>query len=103
MAEFFVSFGCGYGKMAYLYGVEEKTNTLTLSHSKRKGMENKVGSNAGLVWQALNGDGAAVEVKDLKKQTKLTDKEIYAAFGWLLREGKISLEEKGKEVYASLI
>ena len=82
--------------------VKNEINT-KLTIQNRLNMQNKVGTNAGLVWQALNGDGKAVEVKDLKKQTKLTDKEIYAAFGWLLREGKISVEEKGKEVFASLI
>lgn len=61
-----------------------------------------VGSNAGLVWQALNAAGAALEVKAIKKATKLTDKEVYAAFGWLLREGKISVEEKEKEVFVAL-
>ncbi len=62
-----------------------------------------VGSNAGLVWQALNAANAALEVKAIKKATKLTDKEVYAAFGWLLREGKISVEEKEKEVFVSLV
>ncbi len=62
-----------------------------------------VGSNAGLVWQALNAANAALEVKVIKKLTKLTDKEVYAAFGWLLREGKISVEEKEKEVFVALI
>ncbi|MBO4369931.1 MAG: winged helix-turn-helix domain-containing protein [Paludibacteraceae bacterium] len=65
-------------------------------------MEKKVGTNAGLVWQALNGAKKAVEVKDLKKVTKLTEKDLYAAFGWLLREGKISVKEEGKEVFVSL-
>lgn len=62
-----------------------------------------VGANAGLVWQALNAAGKAVEVKQIKKVTKLTDKEAYAAFGWLLREGKISIEENEKEVFVALI
>lgn len=62
-----------------------------------------VGTNAGLVWQALNGAEGALEVKNLKKVTKLTDKDLYASFGWLLREGKISIKEEGKEVFISLV
>ncbi len=62
-----------------------------------------VGTNAGLVWQALSNAGQALEVKAIKKATKLNDKQIYAAFGWLLREGKISVEENEKEVFVSLI
>jgi hypothetical protein len=62
-----------------------------------------VGTNAGLVWQALSNAGQALDVKAIKKATKLKDKEAYAAFGWLLREGKISVEESGEEVLISLI
>ncbi|MCQ2360824.1 MAG: winged helix-turn-helix domain-containing protein [Paludibacteraceae bacterium] len=65
-------------------------------------MMQNVGANAGLVWQCLNAAGKAVEVKQIKKATKLTDKEAYAAFGWLLREGKISIEENEKEVFVAL-
>lgn len=32
----------------------------------------------------------------LKKETKLTDKEIVAAIGWLAREGKVQSEETKK-------
>lgn len=32
----------------------------------------------------------------LKKETKLTDKEIVAAIGWLAREGKVLSEEVKK-------
>ncbi len=63
----------------------------------------EVGANAGKVWQALSNAGTAVEVKALKKATKLTDKEIYATFGWLLREGKINITEQDKEVYIALV
>ena len=69
-------------------------------------MQEKVGKNAGLVWNALNEAGKALEAKELKKAikgAKLTDKDLYAAFGWLMREGKLAVKEEGKEVFASLI
>lgn len=64
-----------------------------------------IGTNAGTVWVALN-DAQALGVKQLKKITKLKDKEVYAALGWLAREGKINIEADPadeKELVLSLI
>ena len=47
-----------------------------------------IGTNAGSVWVALNG-ADALGIKQIKKITKLKDKEVYAALGWLAREDKI--------------
>jgi len=60
-----------------------------------------IGINAGKVWTALY-EGGRQNVKDLKKAVKLTDKDLYAAFGWLAREQKISLMEEDKDLYVSL-
>ena len=46
-----------------------------------------IGSWAGLVWNALSATDT-VGLKQLKKITKLKDKEVFAAIGWLAREGK---------------
>lgn len=51
----------------------------------------EIGTFAGLVWQAL-AEADAVGTKQLKKMTKLKDKELYAALGWLGREGKIDIQ-----------
>lgn len=64
-----------------------------------------IGTNAGTVWVALN-NADALGLKQLKKITKLKDKEVYAALGWLAREGKISIDtdpEDEKEIIVSLI
>lgn len=50
-----------------------------------------IGSFAGLVWQALN-ETDTLGLKQLKKNTKLKDKEVFAAIGWLAREGKIDIQ-----------
>lgn len=51
----------------------------------------KAGLCAGAIWNALNGtDG--LTVKQLKKLTKVTEKEIYLGLGWLLREDKVVAE-----------
>lgn len=50
-----------------------------------------IGQGAGLVWNALN-DADAMGIKQLKKVTKLKEKEIFAAIGWLAREDKINID-----------
>ena len=49
-----------------------------------------IGTNAGLIWNALN-DVNTLTVKQLKKATKLKDKEVFAALGWLARENKVAI------------
>lgn len=62
-----------------------------------------IGTNAGLVWNALN-EGGKMSIKAVKKATKIkADKDLYAAFGWLAKEGKLAFEEKDGEVFVELI
>ena len=65
-------------------------------------MVEKIGINAGKIWTVLDEFGRQ-NVKDLKKESQLTEKDLYAALGWLAREGKVSLESEGKELFISLI
>lgn len=65
-------------------------------------MIEKIGTNAGKVWTLLDETGTQ-NVKDLKKSSKLTDKDLYAAIGWLAREGKIALDDQEKELFVSLV
>ena len=65
-------------------------------------MVEKIGINAGKVWTVLDESGNQ-NAKDLKKSSKLTDKDLYAALGWLAREGKISIVEEEKEIFVSLV
>ncbi|MCM1310210.1 MAG: winged helix-turn-helix domain-containing protein [Bacteroides sp.] len=64
----------------------------------------QIGTFAGEVWKALAEQGAS-SIKTIKKATKLKEKEIYAALGWLAREGKLHLgdTEDPKEVDVVLI
>ena len=48
----------------------------------------KIGENAGLIWNALQG--GALTTKALKKATKLEEVDLNMALGWLAREGKIA-------------
>lgn len=61
-----------------------------------------IGNNAGLIWTALN-DKNTMTAKELKKATKLKDKPLYAALGWLARESKINIEETEEDVVVTLL
>lgn len=62
-----------------------------------------IGNNAGLVWNALNEKNGQT-VKELKKSAKIkTDKVLFAALGWLAREGKLNIEEVGDDVVVTLL
>ena len=57
-----------------------------------------IGKNAGVIWTILQGKKNE-EVAKLKKESKLTDAELWAAIGWLSREGKLvcTTEKKGRK------
>ena len=63
----------------------------------------EIGTYAGLVWNAL-AETEVLGTKQLKKITKLKEKEICAALGWLAREDKIKFEESedNKEILITL-
>ena len=61
----------------------------------------KIGTNAGLIYAALeNGE---LNVKAVKKTTKLAEKELNLALGWLARERKIKFNEVDGELLVSLL
>ena len=61
-----------------------------------------IGVNAGIIWNLLS-DNEKWDVKKLKKASGLSEKEIYAAIGWLARENKIEFEEGEDNEYYYLI
>lgn len=63
-------------------------------------LSEKIGTNAGLVWSALeNGELSA---KALKKATKLNEKDLNLALGWLARESKVTFSEVEGELMVGL-
>ena len=60
-----------------------------------------VGEFAGLIWLTLEGKNA-VSQKEIKKITKLKDKEFYLGLGWLLREDKINVYDCDDELLYSI-
>lgn len=63
-----------------------------------------IGCWAGQIWNALN-EADVLGIKQLKKITKLKEKELAYGLGWLAREGKIAFEESGddKEFLVTLV
>ena len=61
-----------------------------------------IGSWAGKVWTALDAV-ESMDLKQLRKVTKLKEKEVYAAIGWLGREAKLNITENEGELVASLV
>lgn len=65
-------------------------------------MNEMIGTNAGAIWTVLSENGA-MNTKDLKKVAKIkTDKDLYLAMGWLLREDKINVTEADKVITVEL-
>ncbi len=64
-------------------------------------LKEKAGETAGKIWNALN-ESEELTAKQLKKATKLVDKDLYLGLGWLLREDKISTSEVDGELFAKL-
>lgn len=63
-------------------------------------MFNKIGENAGAIWNALQN--GALTMKALKKATKLKNDELFLALGWLAREDKLNVVEGEEDVTISL-
>ncbi len=54
------------------------------------------GINAGKVWEILKKNKKDLGAKSIAKETKLSIEEVYGALGWLGREGKIEVINRGR-------
>ena len=64
-------------------------------------MKEKIGTDAGQIWKVLDEEGVK-GIKELKKITKLSEKEVYAAIGWLAREEKLFFDKNEDDTTVSL-
>ena len=63
-----------------------------------------IGTWAGEVYKALEEcPSRTMSLKELKKATKLKKDFLMAAFGWLGREGKISVSETDDDIVDALV
>ena len=60
-------------------------------------LQEKAGNIAGLIWNALSEAQSSLTFKQIKKVTKLTEKDFNLGIGWLLREDKLSVSETADE------
>jgi hypothetical protein len=60
-----------------------------------------IGQNAGAIWKTLNAKGEQ-NLSSLKKLSKLDDKQLYLALGWLAREGKVEFTPHKQQTLVSL-
>ncbi len=65
-------------------------------------LQEKAGNIAGIIWNTLSESEAPLTFKQIKKTTKLVEKDFNLGLGWLLREDKIDAVETGddKDPYA---
>ncbi len=63
--------------------------------------EEYFGTNAGKIWETLNGKGPMSFIK-LCGAARLDEEKAWGALGWLGREGKIKIEKSKKAVLFSL-
>lgn len=64
-------------------------------------LQEKAGNIAGIIWNALSDVNEGLTFKQIKKITKLAEKDFNLGLGWLLREDKVAVTETGddKEPY----
>lgn len=60
-------------------------------------LQEKAGNIAGLIWNALSEAESALTFKQIKKATKLAEKDFNLGLGWLLREDKVNAVETADE------
>jgi hypothetical protein len=61
----------------------------------------KIGDNAGKTWKVLHDKGT-LNLSALKKATKLDDRGLYLALGWLAREDKVLFKQEKIQILVSL-
>ena len=65
-------------------------------------LQSKAGEIAGKIWRALSDKEEGLTLKQLKKATKLTEKDMCLGLGWLLREDKLTEVEVKDETFVKL-
>lgn len=64
-------------------------------------MTESIGNSAGTIWEFLNNNGPT-SVSKVSTETGINKNEVQRAIGWLAREEKILIEQKGRTETISL-
>lgn len=59
-------------------------------------LQDKAGNIAGIIWNDLAANGEK-SLKQIKKTTKLSERDICLGIGWLLREDKLNVVDSDDE------
>ena len=65
-------------------------------------LKEKAGVVAGQIWTVLYNQTEGLTQKQIKKATKLVDKDFFLGLGWLLREDKVTTSEVEGELLVTL-
>ncbi|MDO5017429.1 MAG: winged helix-turn-helix domain-containing protein [Porphyromonas sp.] len=66
-------------------------------------MTQQIGTNAGLIWHALNESEQPLTVKEIQKASGIrTQDEVRFALGWLAKEDKVIFEGDDRDCKISL-
>lgn len=64
-------------------------------------MPNTIGNAAGEIWKFLNKKGPT-SITKIANETGVSKNDVQRAIGWLAREEKITIEQKGRTETISL-
>ena len=73
-----------------------------MAKADKKSCIDQIGETAGKVWHLLNKSGP-LSVTKIGDEIGGARDVALAAIGWLAREGKIAIEEKGRSKSVSLV
>ena len=65
-------------------------------------LKEKAGETEGKIWIVLDGT-EGLTAKQIKKATKLVDKDLFLGLGWLLREEKVATQDLEGELFVKLV
>ena len=81
-----------YAAIGWLARENKISRTNTQYRLAETNLMGKIGVDAGRIWRVLDTWGD-IDITSIVRLSRLPEKDVYAALGWLAREGKISSEE----------
>lgn len=82
-------FHAAVGWLARENKIREEDSTYVLGETN---LTSRIGENAGKVWKVLDTVGE-IDLEYVPKLIGVTEKDVFAAVGWLAREGKIKTKK----------
>ncbi len=77
-----------YAAVGWLARENKICKTGTKYELRETNLTNKIGADAGKIWNLLYSQGNC-DINSIAKNTQITVRDAYSALGWLARENKI--------------